>query len=595
MKRTGTKTAVTQSIDTWSFGCVLSVVATWIVLGFQGIRQYRMLRRLAPSNQGNDGKVADRFHDGNGVLPEIKHWHNFLKAHIRSSDTATPLILDLIETRMLRTDPRDRYKSEKMCKELKEIIARAVREYKDKEIEETDDSVKRALWVIDKSAVSPDSQTTHLESMTEKTQIYVNIGLEGAAPSTFLMPIDSSEHASKRAGKDARLQCIPLAKTPYRKEILDEEMKNSRVFLEVRKEFEHPKDFSKHYGEPTESPVNDTFPERPTRLWNGRPSRRIRNGISGSPVRQPQVVVPTIPDQPPRNFPRSIQHDEYAEKSREKSDRHVAFAPNSPPPDGSNLGNGIPYTAEPNLITPGSSIVVPSHSAQQQLMAQTAGTTPSPPPPVQDPDLYSTLESLDPARRRVIESYMYKQQSSVADNLNTTTTPPPAIGGALRIITPPEAPPHSPAVTTPECKSTLPNQIGLGDTTYLTQSPGIATPDEFTGSPSKSVTEDMFTSATQHEAKGKSPTLVERPQSHSGSSVIAPVTIPPPHHVYHLEWDICKVRQELEAKKPQSNFAKFKAWMGKEYIDEDYAKHISDRDIVSGYLSNLHIQFLISC
>ncbi|KAF2174412.1 hypothetical protein K469DRAFT_234011 [Zopfia rhizophila CBS 207.26] len=32
-----------QTIDIWSFSCVLSVAATWVVLGFHGIWQYTKL------------------------------------------------------------------------------------------------------------------------------------------------------------------------------------------------------------------------------------------------------------------------------------------------------------------------------------------------------------------------------------------------------------------------------------------------------------------------------------------------------------------------------------------------------------------------
>lgn len=40
---------VAQTIDIWSLGCVFSIAATWVVLGYQGIRQYNWMREKAIS------------------------------------------------------------------------------------------------------------------------------------------------------------------------------------------------------------------------------------------------------------------------------------------------------------------------------------------------------------------------------------------------------------------------------------------------------------------------------------------------------------------------------------------------------------------
>src|SRR4051794_17382691 len=109
----GTLSGVSKSIDAWSFGCVLSVAATWIVLGFQGLRQYERLRQLSPANNTSSHPL-DRFHNGIQVLPEVGKWHDYLRGHLRSSDTTTELVLELVETRLLQADPATRYNMKKL-------------------------------------------------------------------------------------------------------------------------------------------------------------------------------------------------------------------------------------------------------------------------------------------------------------------------------------------------------------------------------------------------------------------------------------------------------------------------------------------------
>src|SRR5436190_15235802 len=38
---------VSQRVDTWSLGCVFSLAATWVVLGYGGIHQFERLRKEA--------------------------------------------------------------------------------------------------------------------------------------------------------------------------------------------------------------------------------------------------------------------------------------------------------------------------------------------------------------------------------------------------------------------------------------------------------------------------------------------------------------------------------------------------------------------
>jgi hypothetical protein len=124
--RSGVTSGVTRTIDTWSFGCVLSVAATWAVLGHSGVRQYEKIRQLSPGNNKDD-RVYDRFHDGVLVLPQVLEWHNYLRDHVRSSDMVTSLVLDLVEERMLRGNSIDRIDSTELCAELKRLVSRAAK------------------------------------------------------------------------------------------------------------------------------------------------------------------------------------------------------------------------------------------------------------------------------------------------------------------------------------------------------------------------------------------------------------------------------------------------------------------------------------
>jgi len=101
---------VTQSVDLWSFGCVLSMAATWIVLGPNGIYQYRLLRQRAVRSSrlgtafvlpSTSLQQSDIFHDGMDLLPGIRQWHQYLRGVLRRSDHITSNLLDFIEEHLL--------------------------------------------------------------------------------------------------------------------------------------------------------------------------------------------------------------------------------------------------------------------------------------------------------------------------------------------------------------------------------------------------------------------------------------------------------------------------------------------------------------
>ncbi|KAK5062484.1 hypothetical protein LTR84_004556 [Exophiala bonariae] len=136
---------VPQAIDIWSLGCVFSVAATWIALGFQGILVYEKLREIAikaslaaprgeqshhPQYRRHDKTrpEADYFHDGSDVLGAIDQWHTAVRQYVPSSDTITPKVLDLVSKRMLLGNPENRISAADLCDQLSLIIGSCLEE-----------------------------------------------------------------------------------------------------------------------------------------------------------------------------------------------------------------------------------------------------------------------------------------------------------------------------------------------------------------------------------------------------------------------------------------------------------------------------------
>lgn len=85
--------------DVWSLGCVLSVVATWVVLGAEGVIQYNKIRQKA--HHKRSGIISDSFHNGSQVIQEVTAWHQYLRAAARRTDTISSLVLNMIDNDML--------------------------------------------------------------------------------------------------------------------------------------------------------------------------------------------------------------------------------------------------------------------------------------------------------------------------------------------------------------------------------------------------------------------------------------------------------------------------------------------------------------
>lgn len=122
-----------QTIDVWALGCVLSIAATWITVGHQGVRQYTQLREAANrrvmKQQSQDGSMlqlphlgyGDYFHDGRDVLPEVTDWHKYLRSIVRGTDRVTSHVLDVVDHYMFVQDPCQRWQSSDIYDKLYRI------------------------------------------------------------------------------------------------------------------------------------------------------------------------------------------------------------------------------------------------------------------------------------------------------------------------------------------------------------------------------------------------------------------------------------------------------------------------------------------
>jgi hypothetical protein len=223
MASKGTSVAVDQTIDTWSFGCVLSITATWIVLGFQGVLQYETVRKRAiqklREQRAEDRAIIapgadDAFHNGREVLPAVLWWHDYLRHIMRKTDTATERVLDLIESNMLCATPPQRIRSMELCKELGDILDRAKRDGRRRK--KIDPSVLEGLLEFDRSApLSEIEAKANAEKDQQKEQRYVADMGQDLAVGTVTI------HRSVRVKKSEQLASVPLARTAYRAETLE--------------------------------------------------------------------------------------------------------------------------------------------------------------------------------------------------------------------------------------------------------------------------------------------------------------------------------------------------------------------------------------
>ncbi|KAI0418430.1 hypothetical protein F5X98DRAFT_386292 [Xylaria grammica] len=194
-----TSYTVTNTIDTWSFACVISVAATWVVLGWQGIKQYQAVRKAAIKKVKSTHEAAaadlydDTFHDGSVVLEDVTNWHKYLRQVMRKSDPISHLLLDLIDEEVLGPDPNSRLTSAMLYEKLKNLLLRVAKDGPDDDIPE---SIVESMISFDCTAPST------MEEYQQRLEASSRIQRKG--------------DNSKRASKSARLTNIPPTKVAHR-------------------------------------------------------------------------------------------------------------------------------------------------------------------------------------------------------------------------------------------------------------------------------------------------------------------------------------------------------------------------------------------
>ncbi|KAL8784971.1 MAG: hypothetical protein Q9213_003632 [Squamulea squamosa] len=200
--RRGTISAVSQTIDIWSLGCVFSIAATWVVFGYPGIQQFRKVREKAisgiisaPFNHQHPQRstsisAGDYFHDGRQVLDVVTGWHKVLRNALRKTDTVTSRLLDLVDRKMLLGSASSRIKAKELSVELKSIIFQS----------ETGPRVEMPANILE----------TLLETDEDAASL-VPLGIEAEQPEKLSGP-------DKRKARKSRLMEQPLMKTAHRSE-----------------------------------------------------------------------------------------------------------------------------------------------------------------------------------------------------------------------------------------------------------------------------------------------------------------------------------------------------------------------------------------
>ncbi len=190
---------VTNTIDTWSFSCVISVAVTWVVLGFQGIEQFQAVRKAAIKRIKSNPKATtahllydDTFHDGFAVLEDVMKWHKYLRQVMRKSDPISHQLLDLIEEDVLGQDPDSRLTSAELYRKLKNLLD-GTKDALDQQIAE---SIIESIISFDRTA--PSTMKEYQERLEE---------------SSLTQPEGDN---SKHANKSARLTSVVPVKVAHR-------------------------------------------------------------------------------------------------------------------------------------------------------------------------------------------------------------------------------------------------------------------------------------------------------------------------------------------------------------------------------------------
>ena len=119
--------SIDVSVDTWSFGAVLSETLIWCTLGKHGFEKYRSRRRKATTSLENGG-YGGCFHDGEKVLDVVSDMHDEALESVEGNVFVYGLltaIRTLIESILDAEVPKSRPDDHTLYRSCQKIIARA--------------------------------------------------------------------------------------------------------------------------------------------------------------------------------------------------------------------------------------------------------------------------------------------------------------------------------------------------------------------------------------------------------------------------------------------------------------------------------------
>ncbi|KAK5659160.1 hypothetical protein OQA88_1250 [Cercophora sp. LCS_1] len=114
---------ILQNSDVWSLGCVFSILATYVVLGEQGVNLFDRIRQRAHAAL-NEAFVQDVFHDNTKVFKVVTDWHEYLRIAARLSDKFTAAVLDMVDDHMLIMPPEKRWDAKQVSDHFEELLSR---------------------------------------------------------------------------------------------------------------------------------------------------------------------------------------------------------------------------------------------------------------------------------------------------------------------------------------------------------------------------------------------------------------------------------------------------------------------------------------
>lgn len=330
--RKQTITRHTQEIDTWSLGCVLSSIATWVVLGSFAYDQYQDVRKLAildviEAHKSNPNftapKATDCFHDGRHVLQAVKSWHKYLLNSMRRSDTITGDVLRFVEDKMLLSDPKDRLPSTAVARGLRDIVVSARARYAEalrlKEMPDIPAETLKALLALDDTAPPDFGLEMRLNPSEPLVDRRTTILEERTRPRTT------------RIKKSERLgEMVVPAKVAGRQEVLETALsQQGESYTRIGVIFESP---TMKATEP--SAIPDRFQLPQSHAHQAQTASQAQQVQSTPPFQRAQPVPPAPIAQPPTPTvivnPPAVSPATLAMHGRHPSHQQSARSPSSP-------------------------------------------------------------------------------------------------------------------------------------------------------------------------------------------------------------------------------------------------------------------------